>query len=228
MTIDGAQTLQAATPVAGLSAMTYDPTDGDAFSIGRNAETDAEYRVRLRRSLSLSGGASAPGVRTSLLSLDWVQAVDVTRSGPGQVAIFIIPAPVGADQEAELADGIAATVGAGILTTGSESATVTLPGGVTDTVSWTTGADLPAAIAYVLTRASGTSLVSVSSAVQGAAEATIAALGRGQRLSILQLLAAIAPIAGINGAAVTINGLTVDLVPTSTEIVVLDGTVAVT
>jgi hypothetical protein len=228
VTIDGAQTLQAATPVAGLSAMTYDPTDGDAFSIGRNAETDAEYRVRLRRSLSLSGGASAPGVRTSLLSLDWVQAVDVTRSGPGQVAIFIIPAPVGADQEAELADGIAATVGAGILTTGSESATVTLPGGVTDTVSWTTGADLPAAIAYVLTRASGTSLVSVSSAVQGAAEATIAALGRGQRLSILQLLAAIAPIAGINGAAVTINGLTVDLVPTSTEIVVLDGTVAVT
>lgn len=227
VTIDGAQTLQSATPVAGLSAMTYDPGDGDAFSIGRNAETDAEYRVRLRRSLSLSGGASAPGVRTSLLTLDWVQAVDVTRSGPGQVAIFIIPAPIGADQTAQLADGIAAAVAAGILTTGADSAGVVLPGGATDTVSWTTGADVPAAIAYTLTMAAGTSLASVTSAVQGAAEATIAGLGRGQRLSILNLLAAIAPIAGINGAAVTINGVAADLVPTSTEIIVLDGSVVV-
>ena len=43
VTVDGAQTLQTATPVSGLSAMTYDPADGDVFTIGKNAETAAEY-----------------------------------------------------------------------------------------------------------------------------------------------------------------------------------------
>ena len=225
--ISTAQTLQTVTPVAGLSAMTYDPGDGDAYTLGRTAETDAEYRVRLRRALSLAGGASVPGVRTALLALPWVQAVDCTRSGPGRVAVFVIPEPVGADQEAELADALVATVAAGILTTGSESATVTLPGGATDTVYWTAGADVAAAISYTLTMATGTTVASVTAAVQNAAEGVVAALGRGQRLSILQLLSAVAPIAGINGAAVTINGTAADLVPTSTQIVVLSGSVVV-
>lgn len=221
------QTLQSVTPVAGLSAMTYDPGDADPFSLGRSQETDAEYRVRLRRSLSLAGGSSAPGVRTTLLALSWVAAVDVVRSAPGTVSIYIIPAPVGADQTAALASAISGSVAAGILTAGSDSEDVALPGGVVDTISWTPGAEVAVTVAYTLTLASGTSLASVTSAVQGAAEATIAALARGQRLTVLSMLAAVAPITGINGAAVLLNGSASDVVVTSTELITLSGSVVV-
>jgi uncharacterized phage protein gp47/JayE len=226
---DGAaQTLQSVTPVAGLSAMTYDPGDGDPFSLGRAQETDAEYRVRLRRSLSLSGGSSSPGVRTTVLALPWVAAVDVVRTAPGTVTVYVIPAPVGADQTAALAEAIGLlSVAAGIATDGSDSADITLPGGVVDTVFWTPGAEVPVTVAYALTLASGTSLASVYTAVQNAAEATIAAATRGQRLTVLSMLAAVAPISGITGASVLLNGSAADVVVTSTELVTLSGSVVV-
>ena len=222
----GPQTLALVTPVVGISGATYDAVDGDPYEIGRPRETDAQYRVRLRQTLSLGAGASTPGVRTALLALSWVQAADVVRPSSGIVAIYVIPAPVGDDQTTQLAETILSTVAFGIATTGSDSLEVTVDG-VTDTVWWSTGSDLPVTVAVTVALASGYALADVEGPVSDACTALIASLGRGQALRLLQLSAAVAPIAGITGASFLLDGVAADVVPMSTELIVLSGLVTV-
>lgn len=223
----GPQTLQLVTPVVGISGATYDAADGDPYEIGRPRETDAQYRVRLRQALSLGAGSSMPGVRTALLSLSWVQAADVVRSSSGIVSIYVIPAPVGTDQTTQLAETILSSVAFGIATTGTDSLEVTVDG-VTDTVWWTTGADLPVTVEVTVALASGYGLADVEGPVADACSALIASLGRGQALRLLQLSAAVAPISGITGASFLLDGVAADVVPMSTELIVLSGSVVVT
>jgi hypothetical protein len=64
--------------------------------------------------------------------------------------------------------------------------------------------------------------------VADAVEALIATLGRGAALRRLQLSATVAPIAGIIGAAWLLDGVDADVVPASTELIVLSGSVVVT
>jgi uncharacterized phage protein gp47/JayE len=223
----GPQTLGLVTPVVGLASLSYDAADADPYEIGRPRQTDAQYRVTLRQALSLGSGASAPGVRTSLLGLSWVQAVDVVRPTAGTVRVYVVPAPVGSDQRGELARAILSTIAFGIATIGDDTETVTVDG-VTDTVAWSTGADLPVTVAVALTLAAGVALSDVSATVADAVEALIATLGRGAALRRLQLSATVAPIAGIIGAAWLLDGVDADVVPASTELIVLSGSVVVT
>lgn len=222
----GPQTLQVVTSSPGLTNCTYDATDADPYEIGRPRETDSQYRVRLRQALSLGAGSSLPGVRTSLLNLPWVQAVDVIRSAPGVVSVYVVPPPVGSDQRIALAEAILATIAGGLATAGSDSETVTVSG-VTDTIYWSAGNDLPVTVAVTLTLATGVPLSAVSGVVADAVVALIAGLGRGEALRVLQVLGVIAPINGVTGASVLLDGGTADIVPTSTELIVLSGSVVV-
>lgn len=222
----GPQTLQIVTPSVGLSNCTYDAGDGDPYEIGRPRETDSQYRVRLRQALSLGAASSLPGLRTALLTLSWVQAVDVIRTSPGVVSVFVVPSPVGTDQRVQLAQAILRTLAGGLATAGGDSETVTVSG-VTDTVYWSAGADLPVTVAVTLTLASGVALSTVAPTVADAVTALIAGLGRGDALRVLQVLAAVAPINGVLGASVLLDGGTADIVPTTTELIVLSGSVVV-
>jgi uncharacterized phage protein gp47/JayE len=223
----GPQTLQVVTSSPGLTNCTYDAGDADPYEIGRPRETDSQYRVRLRQALSLGAGSSLPGVRTSLLSLNWVQAVDVIRSAPGVVAVYVVPPPVGSDQRTALAEAILSTIAGGLATAGSDSETVTVSN-VTDTVYWSTGNDLPVTVAVTVTLATGVPLSAVSSTVSDAVSALISGLGRGEALRVLQVLGSISPISGVTGASVLLDGGTADIVPSSTELIVLSGSVVVT
>lgn len=222
----GPQTLQVVTPSVGLTNCTYDAGDGDPYEIGRPRETDSQYRVRLRQALSLGAASSLPGLRTALLGLNWVKAVDVIRSSPGVVSVYIVPSPVGTDQRVQLAQAILTTLAGGLATAGGDSETVTVSG-VTDTIYWSAGTDLPVTVAITLTLASGVALSTVAPTVADAVIALIAGLGRGEALRVLQVLAAVAPINGVLGASVLLDGGTADIVPTSTELIVLSGSVVV-
>ena len=222
----GPQTLQVVTPSVGLTNCTYDAGDGNPYEIGRPRETDSQYRVRLRQALSLGAASSLPGLRTALLALTWVQAVDVIRSSPGVVSVYVVPSPVGTDQRVQLAQAILTTLAGGLATAGGDSETVTVSG-VTDTIYWSAGTDLPVTVAITVTLASGVALANIAPTVADAVVALIAGLGRGEALRVLQVLAAVAPINGVLGASVLLDGGTADIVPTSTELIVLSGSVVV-
>jgi len=221
-------TMNLVTPVAGLTGFIFDVADGDPFSIGRPRESDSQYRVRLRQTLSLGIGASSPGVRTALLQLDWVEAVDVTRTSPGIISIYIIPAPVGTDQETQLGEAILESVAGGLATTGTDFTTVSVAG-VTDVVYWTPGTELPITVDITITPLTGFTVAQLTPAVTDAITGVFNALPRGGALRRLQILGALSPINGL-GAVVTLlfNGSNVDVQPLSTQIIVLDGTPVVT
>lgn len=219
--------LAAVTAVVGVASYTYDSGDGDPYQIGRLAESNAQYRVRLRSRLSLAAGASAPGIRTTLLSLPWLQAADAPRSIAGVITPYVYPGPVGDDQRQALGLALLSSVALGIATSGGDSETVTLDG-VTDTMAWTVGTDLPVTVAITVVLASGYALVDVGPVVADAVGALISGLARGGALRILQIQGTIAPIAGVIGvSAVLLNGSAADVVPPSTSIVVLSGSVTV-
>jgi len=217
------------TPVTGLTAFSYDVADGDPFAIGRPRESDSQYRVRLRQSLSLGVGASSPGVRTALLDLNWVEAVDVIRSSPGVLAIYVVPGPVGPTRRTQLAERILSSVGAGLATTGTQSETVTV-NGVTDLIFWTAGSELPVTVEIDVTPLTGFTVAGLTPAIVDAITGIFNALPRGGALRQLQIQGALAPINGL-GAMNTIlfNGSNIQAVtPITTQIIVLDGTPVVT
>jgi hypothetical protein len=99
--------------------------------------------------------------------------------------------------------------------------------GVTDTIYWSAGSDLPVTVAVTVILASGIPLSSVAPTVADAVISLIGGLGRGDALRVLQVLAAVAPINGVLGASVLLDGGTADIVPSSTELIVLSGSVVV-
>lgn len=225
---DGPQTLAIVTPVTGVSGATFDATDNDEFSIGRNRESDAQYRARLREQLSLGTASSAPGLLAALLQLRWVDAASVSRVSGGIVEIFVVPSPVGSSRRTELAQTILANLALGIATQGDESEAVTVSG-VTDTVYWSEGSELAITVAIVVTPSTGYTLASVSDAVASSIEGLIANLGVGDALRVLQVFRAVGGVQGVDAVtSLLLDGDDEDIVPAATEQIVLSGSVAVT
>lgn len=212
--------LEIRTPIAGLTLAQYDPGPG-SIRLGLARETDAEYRARL---LSAEGLGRTDGrIRDAILALPWIEAVSMVRVSPGTVAITIYPATSGADQEAELAATILGSVAFGIATAGTQSEVVDLPDGSTDTIRWSVGTDLPVVIVATLDLAAGYALADVSPAVVSAIESVLAGLDVGSPLRVLALLREIGGVVGVDGATITLDGSSADVVPLSTELVISGG-----
>jgi uncharacterized phage protein gp47/JayE len=196
------------TPIAGLTTATYTPGPG-SIRLGLARETDAEYRARI---LSTEGLGRTDGrVRDAILALTWIEAVSMVRT------------TAGSDQEAELAATILGSVAFGIATAGTQSEVVELPDGSTDTIRWSVGTDLPVVIVATLDLASGYALADVSGAVTSAIETLLAGLNVGSPLRVLALLREIGGVIGVDGATITLDGTSADVVPLSTELVISGG-----
>lgn len=229
----GAPTVLAiVTPITGIASVEYDPTDGDAFTLGRDRETDGQYRARGLSIRGAAAGTTYPGLRARILGLSWVQAVALARPSVGVARFTVFPAPVGADQIAELGEAIVYGMAWGLVSdsTGSPSSTVvTLPDGDgTITAYWLVGSDdpVPVAVQVVLL---GVTLADVETAIQEAIRGVVAALNVGSILRIAALYVQIASVPGVVGiAALTIDGVAADYTPLSTNLVTLSADPVVT
>lgn len=197
-------TLEPVTALPTPTDLTYTP--GDTYLVGKAVETDSELRRRWSVSLGRPNAPTGPGMYRTLLAITWVTAASVVRTGAGEIAVYVVPAPVGADQEAELAEAIYDCVGAAVVTTGSDSAVVEGVDGQDVTIYWTAGTTQNVTIAVVATLASGVALADVEAAITSAVQGQFDVLDVGATLYRLQVLGALADVAGVLGVTLTING----------------------
>lgn len=224
----GITTLQLVTPVTGIDDVEYDPALAAPFQIGTDRETDAQYRARGLSVRGSAAGTTYPGLRARLLLLPWVRAAALARVSPGTARITVFPAPVGADQTAQLAEAIVYGLAWGLTSSGSNTAVVALPDGGTDTARWEVGSDdaVTVAVQVVL---SGVSLADVRTGIEEAIRGVVAALNVGEILRYARLYVAVASVPGVVGiASLTINSSPSDYTPLATDLVVLAGTPSVT
>lgn len=215
-------------PITGLarpSDLTYTPAA--EHTVGRDEETDAQLRRRWSRSIGRPNAPTGPGIHRTLLAIEWVTAASAVRTGPGVLAIYVVPAPVGTAQEEELAEAIYRCIGASDVTTGSESATIEGADGQDVTVSWTNGTTETVAVVVVLTLASGVAVAAVEGAVEAAIESAFDALDVGGTLYRLAVLTAIGQVAGVTGCTLTLAGTGGNVVPTLATNLLVPGTVTI-
>lgn len=227
----GATTLQIVTPITGIASVTYNPVNGDPFVVGRDRETDAQYRARALSVRGSAAGTTYPGIRARLLGLSWVQAVALARPAVGVARITVYPAPLGADQRQQLAEGIVYGLAWGIISdpTSANSEPVVLPDGDgTVTARWSVGT--PAAIPVVVQVAlSGVALAQVEAGIRDAISGVVAALNVGSPLRYAAVFVAIASVPGVVGiTSLTLDGSAADYIPLPTSLVVLIGPPTVT
>lgn len=219
-------TLQAVTAIPGITTITHTP--GSTFTIGRALESDSALLARWSLSLGQPNAPTGPGIRRSLLALEWMLAVSLERPNPGELRITIVPAPVGIDQETELGNAIYEAAGAGILTVGGSSITIEGADGYDVTVYWDVGVSQIVAVDVTLVLDSGVGLADVSQAVEDAIEAEFAALAVGETLYLLRVLGAIDTVAGVVGATVLLDGVAADKVPSASTNLLISGTYTIT
>ena len=194
----GTTTLTRVTRVSGIASVTYDPSAGDPVSIGRLRESVASVRARIRRQRSTLRGPTRTGIRAALFAaLDWLTAMSVSRPAAGQVAITVVPAPVGTDQTDALVAAIAEAVSASAETTGSSSQSYTYAGGDTDTISWSTGSTAAVTVTATLVLDAGVTLAQVTEAAEAAIESVFAGLDVGDALRWSTMLGALVDVDGI-------------------------------
>lgn len=221
-------TPSALVPITGLarpSDLTYTP--GDEHTVGRDEETDAQLRRRWSRSIGRPNAPTGPGIHRTLLAIEWVTAASAVRTGPGELAIYIVPAPVGTTQEDELGEAIYRCIAASDVTTGAESVVVVGADGQDVTVYWTNGTTETVAVVTVLTLASGVALASVSAAVEAAIRGVFDGLDVGGTLYRLAVLTAIGQVAGVTGCTLTLAGGGGNVVPALATNLLVPGTVTI-
>lgn len=224
----GVTTLQLVTPVTGIDVVEYDPTLAAPFQLGTDRETDAQYRARGLSVRGSAAGTTYPGLRARLLLIPWVRAAALARASAGTARITVFPAPVGADQTAQLAEAIVYGLAWGLTSSGSQAATVTLPDGGTDTARWEVGSDAPVPVAVQVVL-SGVTLADVRTGIEEAIRGVVAALNVGEILRYARVYVAVASVPGVVGiVSLTIDSTAGDYVPSATDLVVLSGTPSVT
>ena len=218
LALGGATDFDVVTTVPGLTGLEWDPGTDPPGQVGRDRETDAQLRSRLAL-----GGV---GLRATVRGLSWVVASTALTTGPGTLAITVAPAPVGADQTAQLVDAIGPFV-LGVVTSGPESGTYTGPDGSTETVRWTVGATVTVNVALTVTLASGFTAASVLAGVTTAVDGYIAGLEIGDDVIRQRVIAAALTVSGVDDVtACTLNGSPANVTVAGTSAAVL-GTVAV-
>lgn len=217
-------------------------TNAAAATVGRDLETDADYRVRLQTTQSASGAASAGSLRSVLLALDYVTGAVVVENDTGSsvttrgittpahaITVVIAPNTVTTAQRQTIAETIYGKLAAGIQSSGADvSATVTGADGLSKTIAYDLADDLAVAVACTVTLEAGYVLADVSTPINTAVAALFAGLNVGDKLPLLDVYAAIATVAGVEDVtALTLNGGTTTIVPDLDEIATLSGTVSV-
>jgi hypothetical protein len=190
-------------PVAGVTSLTWDVSDGDPYQVGRVAESPAELRVRIAQARRSIGG-SPEGIRTALLDLVWVVAADVASTA-GSIAVTVSPGPVGTDQQAELGAAIYRTRPAGCGTTGASSVTTTDVNGDAVSIAYTAGSTQAVATVIALTLDGTVAAADAIAAAEEATRAVYAALSPGDPVYRLSILAGLA-LPGVTAATLTLDG----------------------
>lgn len=214
----GATTIQMVTTTPGLTALVWDSGVDPVGQIGRARESDAELRIR--------GASGGGGLRAALRALPWVQiaSVDVGRIGgaeaPGRIAITIAPAPVGADQTAELVDTIG-RYSDGIVTQGAETGTYTPPDSPTRTVRWDVGGTDSVPFALTIVRDSSTIPdAEIEASIQIAVGIYLTSLARGETVIRQRVIAEALGVSGVvDVTACTIDSSAVNYTPDPTDFV---------
>lgn len=217
-------------------------TNAAAATVGRDRETDGDYRVRLQTTQSASGAASATSLRSALLALDYITGAVVVENDSGAsvtdrgvttaahgVSVIIAPAGVTTAQQQAVAEVIYGKVAAGIQTSGTDVvATVTGGDGLSKTIRYDLADSLAVAVACTVTLEAGYVLGDVSTPINTAVAALFAGFNVGDKVALLDVYAAIATVAGVEDVtALTLNGGVVTIVPDLDEVATLSGTVSV-
>lgn len=194
------------TPVSGLTNVA-NITDA---VLGRNVETDNEYRARRAETLQIAGAGTVEAIRSRLLALTGVTAVIVFENETlipdmdGRPPKSFEAVVQGGDQQA-IADLLWQVKPAGILTDGSIETDITDSQGQTHEIRFSRPTPVPI---YVILNLS-VNINYPSNGDLGAVEAIVAsgnALGIGKEVvTIPYLISSIAPIQGIEDAQLLIG-----------------------
>lgn len=204
-------------------------TPGGTYQIGRDIESDSQLRRRWSVSLGRPRTGTAAGIRRTILRLVWVEAVSAVRTSAGHLLIYVVPGPVGDDQEEALAQAIYSCVGVDVVLGGSESLVIPGVDGQDVTISWTPGTTQAVDVGVTVTLATGIALEDVKAACLAAVRGVLDELEVGdalRRLAILQALPR--PDTGVTGAVVLLDGLAADVVPPTSTTLLVEGDLTVT
>jgi len=204
------------TPVTGWDSV---GNPGNA-SIGLDAESDADLRVRRQQSIQLSGGIGIGALRAKILDLDFIEScsvIDNPDNDPQIVEeislpahsylIIILPATLTAGQKTELAQLIYSSVGVASRSAGtSEVVTLTGADGFNKSISWDYAVEVEANLEINLTMSIGYSIADAGVVLRALVEDYIGTITIGQPLLQLRIAALAATIPGVIGMVADVNG----------------------
>ncbi len=186
------------TPVSGWTAAT-NPEDAD---IGRNIETDAEFRARRAELLEVSGDATLEAIRSDVRVVPGVeQAIvyenpDDTTNGDGMPPHSIEVVVIGGEDD-DIAAAIFASKAAGIDTHGTEAVVVEDSQGFEHTIRFTRPTQLTLELQAVLRLEPGVDEVAAATAVRDAFVARLQDLEIGKTIYISSLYPAAFTVPGV-------------------------------
>lgn len=209
----GPVTLAVVTTVPGLTTMVWQTGVDPAGQIGRARELDPELRVRV--------ASGAVGLRGRVLALPWVVAALVETISPGTLRVTVAPAPVGADQIAELVEAVGPGL-LGIVASGAQGPQNYIgPDGSTTAVRWEVGSTQAVNIAITVTGTAD------SVAVDAAIRAYVASLGIGETMVRQRVIAAALTVQGaVDVTTCLLDAGAANIVPAPTTILTV-GTLVV-
>lgn len=211
----GITNLTTVTPIAGVDGAQWNSASPGDFQIGDVKESVGELRVRVKE--RRSRGGTYESIASTLRDISWVTAVDVRQGtgGAGTLAITIVPAPVGADQESELAAALYSSTPAGSTLEGSSSLDTPSANGTDVSVSYTVGAQQTVACVANVISDGTISASDLEDAVEAAIEAYFATLGPGDVAYFTRYVAAVLSIPQVIGnGSLTLDATVTDVTPT--------------
>lgn len=193
-----------ATPVSGWTAVT---NAADA-SAGKDAESDAEFRVRRETELQAAGTSPVDAIRSVVSAVDDVVKVTVDENvtdatGPTGIPPHSVEVVVQGGADADIAAAILGARAGGVGTYGTTTTTALDAGGVTRTVRFTRPSDRNVYITVDVRRGA---LYAGDTAVRDAVLAVGAAQLMGAALQLSDIIVAVRALAGVTNCRVLIGG----------------------
>lgn len=140
------------TPISGVASIT---NSLDAV-VGRETETDTQLRIRRLISLNRPGSATVEGIRNAILEVEDVVQANVIENDTGLTDAdgrppHSIEAVVSGGDDADIAEAIFSSKGAGIETYGTESEDVVDDQGLTHTINFSRPSEIDVYLRITIT-----------------------------------------------------------------------------
>lgn len=223
------------TPVPGWDTV----TNAAAASPGLDTETDADLRVRRRRSLQQGAGSGIAAIRAALLGLDYIEAAAVIDNPDNETQIvegvpleggsflcIVLPNPLTAEQQAGVMQAVYDNAPVGITIAGTDvSGTVTGADGFAKPVAFDYATDLVTTVVVQVELDTGYTVDDIEPTLIALIEDYMSNLTIGdplRRLAIYGLAADVPGIVAVLGMALG-GDLVNDVIPNATERVVYGG-----